>query len=365
MFEEIYQLFLADDDPCSTSNDWRRLFFHPWASETDPYGYALVDNGSVVGILGMAVSERLINDEWIRFCNLHSWRVMEAYRGRSLALLRPAIALRDHVLTDFTPTARVAAISKRLGFTEIDARVKILLPMYHRYGRKTASEYVESEAIASVLSPGDLRLYRDHRHLDCGHLVFQNKGRYCYLIFSRVVRHQLPYCYLHYISNRDLFERYNSRLRQELSRRASARYVAVDARRVAGLRLPLGFTFPINSGETKKIAGMISECESFNVILVEGASDPMIPKIKIGNGKERTNTIMQYQNDFGRVIEIIKKEIDKKKRKEKIKIEVNGKEIALSEFPADIITSSLVGMLSSLKGVDTINEASIHLKISS
>jgi len=116
--------------------------------------------------------------------------------------------------------------------------------------------------------------------------------------------------------------------------------------------------------ETKKIAGMISECESFDVILVEGASDPRIPKIKIGNGKDRTNTIMQYQDDVGRVVEVIKKEIDKKKRKEKIKIEVNGKEIALSEFPADIITSSLVGMLSSLKGVDTINEAAIHLKIS-
>ncbi len=73
---------------------------------------------------------------------------------------------------------------------------------------------------------------------------------------------------------------------------------------------------------------------------------------------------MQYQDDFEEVMKIIKKEIDKKKRKQKIKIEVNGKEIMLSEFPADIITGTLVGMLSSLKGIDQINEVAIHLKIS-
>ena len=114
--------------------------------------------------------------------------------------------------------------------------------------------------------------------------------------------------------------------------------------------------------ETKKIVDIISEYESFDIILVEGANDPRLPKIKIGNGKERDNTIMQYQNDAEKVVEIIKKEIDKKKRKQKIKIEVNGKEIALSEFPADIITGTLVGMLSSLKGINQINEVKIRFK---
>ena len=116
--------------------------------------------------------------------------------------------------------------------------------------------------------------------------------------------------------------------------------------------------------DVNKIVDIIFACESVDIVLVEGARNPNIPKIKIGNGEKRDNTIMQYQDDFEEVMKIIKKEIDKKKREQKIKIEVNGKEIMLSEFPADIITGTLVGMLSSLKGIDQINEVAIHLKIS-
>ena len=114
--------------------------------------------------------------------------------------------------------------------------------------------------------------------------------------------------------------------------------------------------------ETKKIADIILACEAFDVVLVEGASDPNIPKIMVGDGRERNNTIMHYQDDFDELVEIVKKEIDKKKRKESISIVVNGKKVALSEFPADIIKSTLVGMLSSLKDTDQINEVSIHFK---
>ncbi len=114
--------------------------------------------------------------------------------------------------------------------------------------------------------------------------------------------------------------------------------------------------------ETKTIVDIISAFGVLDIVLVEGARDPSIPKIKIGNGKERYNTIMQYQDDLEGVMKIIKKEIDKKKRKESISIVINGKKVALSEFPADIIKSTLVGMLSSLKDIDQINEVSIRFK---
>ena len=46
----------------------------------------------------------------------------------------------------------------------------------------------------------------------------------------------------------------------------------------------------------------------------------------------------------------------------KMKIIVNGKNIPLSEFPADIITGAILGMLSSLKGVENIDNFEISLK---
>ena len=114
--------------------------------------------------------------------------------------------------------------------------------------------------------------------------------------------------------------------------------------------------------DVNKIVDIIFAFEPVDIVLVEGARNPNIPKIKIGNGEKRDNTIMQYQDNFKDVMKIIKKEIDKKKKKHDISIVVNGKKVALSEFPAEIIRSALVGMLSSLKGIDQINEVAIQFK---
>ena len=45
----------------------------------------------------------------------------------------------------------------------------------------------------------------------------------------------------------------------------------------------------------------------------------------------------------------------------KIAIEVNGKEIELTEFPAKIILNVVQGILKSLRGVDEIDTAVITL----
>ena len=44
-----------------------------------------------------------------------------------------------------------------------------------------------------------------------------------------------------------------------------------------------------------------------------------------------------------------------------IKITVNGEEVRLTEFPSQIITNVILGILSSLKGVDEIKNAKIEL----
>jgi hypothetical protein len=46
---------------------------------------------------------------------------------------------------------------------------------------------------------------------------------------------------------------------------------------------------------------------------------------------------------------------------EKIEIEVNGKAIELSGFPAKIIKNAIIGMLKALRGVDEIESAVIRL----
>ncbi len=113
----------------------------------------------------------------------------------------------------------------------------------------------------------------------------------------------------------------------------------------------------------KEIIQYISEFGIYDVILIEGATDPDISKIRLGDIKERENTILEYQYNFEEIIKLIKKEIDlKPTTKNKINILVNGKAIPLSEFPASIIHNTIVGMVNSLKGVGKIDEIKIHLK---
>ena len=48
---------------------------------------------------------------------------------------------------------------------------------------------------------------------------------------------------------------------------------------------------------------------------------------------------------------------------EEINIKVNGKQIQLTEFPSDIIKSTICGMLKSLKGIDEIKKVEIKFDV--
>ncbi len=72
--------------------------------------------------------------------------------------------------------------------------------------------------------------------------------------------------------------------------------------------------------QNKNIEEIIQNIEKLidcDVILIEGANDSSIPKIKIGNIQERENTIMLYDGKIDSITELIKDEIEKRKVDEK------------------------------------------------
>jgi molybdopterin-guanine dinucleotide biosynthesis protein MobB len=116
---------------------------------------------------------------------------------------------------------------------------------------------------------------------------------------------------------------------------------------------------PMNIFETLQ---RITDFDSYDIVLIEGADDPHVKKIQVGVGVERDNTICRYEQNIEKVVQTIEAEVKKKTRAQKLRIFVNGKNIPLTEFPEDIITSTLEGMLRSLKGVGKIETATIQLK---
>jgi hypothetical protein len=246
LFPNLYDSFLIDDDPLSDEQDWRNVFDYPWDNGEGHCGYALLDDGKVVGMLGMVFSERLINGSINRFCNLHTWWVHEDYRGQSLRLLNPLLKLDGYTITHFTPCDTIRAITKKLGFQQLCSQLKILLPN-SRIHRKRACELPEliydADEIAENISGHNKRIMLDHRPYGCGNLMVREEGECCYLLYTHVVRHRLPYCHIHYVSNRDLFLKHERAVRASLLKQHPARFVAMDTRLVSDMALPLSFNF--------------------------------------------------------------------------------------------------------------------------
>ena len=112
---------------------------------------------------------------------------------------------------------------------------------------------------------------------------------------------------------------------------------------------------------TSEIIRRISSFGCYDLILVEGANDSHMPKIRLGAGKKRDNTIVSYKGNMKEILSLIKRELKKKQLSHRLNITVNGKNIPLTEFPKQMITNTIVGMLDSLKGVQGINEVTIEL----
>jgi molybdopterin-guanine dinucleotide biosynthesis protein B len=112
-----------------------------------------------------------------------------------------------------------------------------------------------------------------------------------------------------------------------------------------------------------KIINQISLFGDYDLVIVEGARDSLIPKIRLGDIEIRENTILTYNDNFNEVIELIKNEISRRNKMEDMVIKVNGKPIPLTEFPTEFIKNTVCGMLRSLKGVDEIKDVEIRFEL--
>lgn len=244
LFSNLYESFLIDDDPLSDEQDWRNVFDYQWDTEQDHCGYALLDEGKVVGMIGMVFSERLIDGHARKFCNLHTWWVREDHRGRSLALLRPILKLDDYTITHFTPCDTVRAVTKRLGFRSLNSQLKILLPIGK--DKRAPSECgisFDEQVIEEKLGEHDKRILRDHLPYRVGHLLVSDDAKDCYLLYTHVVRHRLPYCHIQYISDKGVFAKHERAIRAALLKKHKARFVVLDCRVVTDLEFRRSFNF--------------------------------------------------------------------------------------------------------------------------
>ena len=148
-----------------------------------------------------------------------------------------------------------------------------------------------------------------------------------------------------------------------------------------------------------EIENIVHKLGDFDLILVEGFKSADIPKIMVGKGRKRKNTLMRYEGDFEGLVQMMEGMLSIERVYQKlphldcgecgydclglaelieagekgfqdchyfteswIRIEVDGEPIPLGRFAADFISNTLAGMLSSLKKVDEIRNVRIEME---
>ncbi|KFF60736.1 hypothetical protein JF66_02585 [Cryobacterium sp. MLB-32] len=171
---------------------WGALLTPPWSGAPPNRGFQLVANETIVGAYIAVYSQRDVDGETRRFCNLAAFCVLEEYRGHSVRLMRAILAQKGFEFTDFSPSGNVVALNQRLGFAALDTATRLALnvPYLPRRGLTISDD---PAVVEGILSGQDARVHDDHRDASAArHIVAIEDGEYCYLIIRKDRRKRLP-----------------------------------------------------------------------------------------------------------------------------------------------------------------------------
>ena len=225
----------------------RKIFECQWERDENHCGLILMDGDKTVGFLGMIFSRRRINDQVEKFCNLTSWFVRKEYRSRAISLILVVHGMKDYTITDLTPAKHVYQIQNKLGFKDLDAGGRLLLPFGRRlFQPKHSPGYLTHDlaAIEKKLEGQSLKIFNDHKPYRCSHFLLTVKNRSCYIVYTKLKRKRIPYAYLHYISDPDLFALAYRDIRKSILSHSKAYFLLADSRLVKNRKLPVSICLP-------------------------------------------------------------------------------------------------------------------------
>lgn len=222
-----------------SADAWARSMRVPWDVDAPNHGYMLVDDdgGAVVGANLAFYSERTIDGQVERFCNLGAWCVLPEHRFHSVKPLKALLAQDGYHFTDLSPSGNVVPINTRLKFEFLDTATALVpnLPWPGVPGRVRIS--TDPGVIERTLGARELEIYRDHAATRAAkHVVLRSGGRYCYVVFRKDRRKGLPlFASVLYVSHPDLFRSFARAFGRHLLLRHGIPAMLLELR-VAGYR---------------------------------------------------------------------------------------------------------------------------------
>lgn len=241
----------------ATKEPWKPLFDIHWKREFDHVGYILLDGDTIVGFLGTIFATYILENKEYKFCNVTSWVVKDAYRNQSMSLLFPILQLKNYVITNLTPSKKVADIFLKLGFRELESSQKIMIPslssLKYLFSKNLEIICDDIAGIKNILNDDARQILLDHQYYDCKHFVLKDhEGNYTYIICTKVFRKNITFGYIHYISNLEIFGKYIDYIKLMMSKCLGVFAIIVDARLLKDINMGCAFTRKLDAPKLYK-----------------------------------------------------------------------------------------------------------------
>lgn len=242
-FEKVYPQLRQSFGDSISKEEWKKIFVPRWESPENFCGFMLLKNGKVQGYLGLIFSSRILNHKVEKFCNMTSWCVSEDCRGQSLSMLLAALKLENYTFTNFSASPVVAALLKRLGFTEFALHQQVLFPL-PRLGRRVWFCEFDSTKIRDRLSANDRTVFDDHQELNCAQVLLRSGAEYSYVVLKKTWRKGMPFAKVHYVSHAENYVAGIESSMAKICLRLKVFGVMTDERYLAGHRFRTGVRYP-------------------------------------------------------------------------------------------------------------------------
>lgn len=200
---------------------WVSSVTHPWAAKAPNHGMQLLDGGRIVGVFLAIYSDQVVDGRPERFCNPHSWCVLDSHRRHSISLILQLVRQKGYHFTMFTPNPKVAEVFRGLKFKDLDARqwtwLNLPSPALLRPGGFAVSE---PAGIEQRLTGEALRAYCAHKDIPwLRFCAFGTRDRASLAIFKEIRWKRTRCAWVLHVSDPGHFLRDGAILRWHLWRR--------------------------------------------------------------------------------------------------------------------------------------------------
>lgn len=155
----------------------QRLTDHPTPPGFPKYGYALDDEGELVGVVLLIFTSVRVNGENRTRCNVSSWYVEPRYRSYGSILAMRAVRHKGATYFNISPAPHTWPILERQGFSQFAAGRTVAVPALSRSSSGVrVQEVMPGVCPALDLAQSEIDVLMHHKSYGCLSLICEVDG---------------------------------------------------------------------------------------------------------------------------------------------------------------------------------------------